>query len=79
MEKIIYMTISSHTLGDNCAAENQRYVDAVKLELNKRYPGTNVTVELAYDKTARLRCFSEGLHVKNLKEIANRIWDLADY
>ena len=79
----IELIISTDTLGDtNSPGDNQNYADAVKGEIECRYPDADVSVELTRNVCGSSCYVSDDPteEEKNtVNEIANRVWDRADY
>jgi hypothetical protein len=78
----IELTISTETLGDNTAAENLRYVAAVREALADEYPDASICVSLV-DNATSTDCFvsddETGGNRENVRIIANQVWDESSY
>lgn len=79
----VELVISTQTLGDfNTDADNQRYADAVKAEIELQYPNASVSVELVSNVCSNSYFASNdeiGEVAENLQRIANDVWDDANY
>jgi hypothetical protein len=78
----IELSISIETLGANTAAENLRYVAAVREALASEYPDAIICVSLAENVTGA-ECFvsddETGGNRENVRIIANQVWNDSNY
>lgn len=80
----IQYTISAMDLGsENTAEDNQRYACAVENALGKEFRNAEITVKLVsnFDSNIRVTGIDDfDDEIKNrVSEIANQIWNNADY
>lgn len=81
--KHIDIVISTNSLGDfNTEEENKRYIEAVADAIANEYPNAFITVRLTCDESASAFLVNDDLDEKvsyHVKEIANQVWNAANY